>query len=440
MKYIVLLCVFIILLLKAVLGQATPSAMVMPTVEQTPEPPSVSTGPALNITAHSAYLVGSVFNKYKSGTAWFEYGFEGTFNNSTIPETLPDYGVADMMNLIDGLLSETSYSFRLVAENDAGITYEEVDGFTTLSETITPSQTPTPTLTPSLLPLPSLHHDCPSCGISGTVKDATTGVGIEKAVISIDNETVLTGEDGNYSWWREQYFGPCEGEYTLTASADGYKSVTQSIRFDNDNDPCEKELNFELPVCDSPCVVTGKVVDIETKRGIKNTIIVNREGWEGPEISSTGTDGTYYWSDSQIPCWGDTKTLTASAYGYIPQSKEVTVGNCIEATLDFELKPSKIPRPIILVAPERITLYFVSVPSGEIIVMVLGKDGLLTGKMIKAKINGKGKRLISVTPTRQITDENGEAKFTVTTKGKKGNARIKFEVGKQKKILIVKIK
>ncbi len=345
MKYIVLLCVFIILPLKAVLGQATPSAMVMPTVEQTPEPPSVSTGPALNITAHFAYLVGSVFNKYKSGTAWFEYGFEGTFNNSTIPETLPDYGVADMMNLIDGLLSETSYSFRLVAENDAGITYEEVDGFTALSETITPSQTPTPTLTPSLLPLPSLHHDCPSCGISGTVKDATAGVGIEKAVISIDNETVLTGEDGKYSWWREQYFGPCEGEYTLTASADGY----------------------------------------------------------------------------------------------IPQSKEVTVRNCIEATLDFELKPSKIPRPIILVAPERATLYRDNISSGEVIVMVLGKDGLLTGKMIKTKINDKGKKLISVTPKRQITDENGEAKFTIAAKGKTGSARVRFEVGKQKKVLIVKI-
>lgn len=144
MRYVLFLCVLVSLPLKAVWGQATPIATVIPTAQPTPEPPSVSTGPALDITANSAYLTGSVFNKYKGGTAWFEYGLDGTFNNSTSPVTLYDYGVADMMNPIDGLLPETGYSFRLVAKNDAGITYGEVEGFTTLIKTTTPSLTPTP--------------------------------------------------------------------------------------------------------------------------------------------------------------------------------------------------------------------------------------------------------------------------------------------------------
>src|SRR3990167_4119851 len=61
-----------------------------------------------------------------------------------------------------------------------------------------------------------------------------------------------------------------------------------------------------------------------------------------------------------------------------------------------------------------------------ITITVTGKDGcLVAGDRVKASVK-KGKNIIEVSPSTQVTDENGQAVFTVTSKGKKGNAAIEF--------------
>ena len=61
-----------------------------------------------------------------------------------------------------------------------------------------------------------------------------------------------------------------------------------------------------------------------------------------------------------------------------------------------------------------------------ITITVTGKDGcLMAGDRVKASVKN-GKNIIEVSPSKQVTDENGQAVFTVTSKGEEGNAAIKF--------------
>ncbi len=65
--------------------------------------------------------------------------------------------------------------------------------------------------------------------------------------------------------------------------------------------------------------------------------------------------------------------------------------------------------------------------SGEVTVTVTGEDGCaVEGEAITVELNKKGKKSIHVSSESAVTDENGEALFTVTAK-KKGNATITFK-------------
>ena len=48
------------------------------------------------------------------------------------------------------------------------------------------------------------------------------------------------------------------------------------------------------------------------------------------------------------------------------------------------------------------------------------------GMTVTAVVNNKGKKLISVSPTSAVTDENGDAKFTIKAKNKKERQRSIF--------------
>ena len=70
---------------------------------------------------------------------------------------------------------------------------------------------------------------------------------------------------------------------------------------------------------------------------------------------------------------------------------------------------------------------------------VTGEDGCaVEGEAITAKLNKKSKKLINVSSESEVTDENGEAVFTVTAK-KKGNATITFKANGLSTKLKVKV-
>jgi hypothetical protein len=96
--------------------------------------PKVAVQPATNITATSATLSGTVNPSGSPTTAWWEYGANGSLDQSTTPVDLGSGKAKLPLSLqLSGLAPSTSYSFRLVAANGVGQNTSATLTFTTLS-------------------------------------------------------------------------------------------------------------------------------------------------------------------------------------------------------------------------------------------------------------------------------------------------------------------
>jgi hypothetical protein len=94
---------------------------------------SVSTINASNITPTNATFNGSVNLGGSTGSAWFEYGTDLNFGNSTTLDGFNwngGYGGNYSTN-VSGLTANTAYYFRAVAQNSFGRVYGNVVSFTT---------------------------------------------------------------------------------------------------------------------------------------------------------------------------------------------------------------------------------------------------------------------------------------------------------------------
>ena len=79
--------------------------------------------------------------------------------------------------------------------------------------------------------------------------------------------------------------------------------------------------------------------------------------------------------------------------------------------------------------------------SEDVTVTVTGaNDCAVEGETVTATINFAGRNRISISPTSAITDENGQATFTIAAKKKAGVARITFKAGDVNKSITVKVK
>jgi hypothetical protein len=97
-------------------------------------PPTVFTRNSDNIKPNQAQLNGELENLGGADTVdvWFEWGVLGVsgYGNKTSHQERNSVGFFSLS--LDGLSSETTYKFRAVAENSAGIMYGETKTFTTL--------------------------------------------------------------------------------------------------------------------------------------------------------------------------------------------------------------------------------------------------------------------------------------------------------------------
>ena len=110
----------------------------------TTAPPTVTTGSGTNITMISATLNGTVNANGTSTTAWFEYGkTSGAYDKTTTTQGVSGSSDTSVGIYVSGLSSGTGYYYRLVAQNNAGVSYGSENSFTTIT-----SSTPVPTLTP----------------------------------------------------------------------------------------------------------------------------------------------------------------------------------------------------------------------------------------------------------------------------------------------------
>lgn len=157
--------------------------------------------------------------------------------------------------------------------------------------------------------------------IAGTVTDASTGLPLAGASVGTDTgQTTTTAADGTYS-----ISNVPTGTRSVTASASGYQSETQSVSvLDGQSSTADFALN-PIPVGS----VAGTVVDSSTSAAISGATVTLDTG----ETATTDAAGNY--SISNVPT--GTRTVSASASGYSSASQSVEVAQDTTTTANFAL-------------------------------------------------------------------------------------------------------
>ena len=114
----------------AVSGTSTVTVIAAPTATA----PFSTTGSASSITSTSAAVSGAIDPGGADTRAWFVYGTGSTLAGAsqTVAQDLgPATGLDRISANLFGLTSDTTYYYQLVAENSLGISYGEIDSFST---------------------------------------------------------------------------------------------------------------------------------------------------------------------------------------------------------------------------------------------------------------------------------------------------------------------
>ncbi|MCF6155683.1 MAG: carboxypeptidase-like regulatory domain-containing protein, partial [Candidatus Brocadia sp.] len=271
--------------------------------------------------------------------------------------------------------------------------------------------------------------------LGGQVTDTGTGAGIVGATVSTDTGlTSTTVKNGAYA-----FRNIAAGDYTLTASATGYASASQSATVITGKNT---RADFALSSGGTPTPIPtplltpthgtgnlgGQVTDLGTGAGIVGATVSTDTGL----TTATVKNGAYTFRNIAA---GD-YTLTASATGYASASQSATVITGKNTRADFALSSVVTPTPALTPPPTCEANLLVAFPkrlrlqteeSAEETITVFCENGTpLPGEMITWNIRS-GKKRITITPNSAVTDANGEARFTITATDRIGGAKIKFK-------------
>ena len=415
----------------------------------------VTTDEATNITSYSATLNGTISGSEPIRFGYFRYGTasgEVSYTDSVDAE-----GDGQALAIIYNL-PESTYYYNLYAVTKLSpevIAGNEIS-FTTLAAT----PTATPTVTPVLQ--------------SPTVITGDATFDYSSYILTLTG-TVNAHNLPTTAWFE---YGTDSGAYSgtsTTQSINGTRDTSVSINVEISYLPPtesgtfyyyyrivaeneigisygeEKSIGLTTPIIDCFCGVSGKVTDAVTNEGIWNAAITG----DGP-TSRTNRLGYYTWDTGVIPCnSGGSYALTASADGYISLTQHIDVQPCNEKTLNFELQPGSTPvltpsepTPTITPTPEcevksiRVSLKRQRIKrrkSSEVTVTLAGDNCIPIDKEVTVTIGNRAEKLISISPTSVLTNEDGQARFAIMAKNKIGRARVIFVTGNQKKSIIVKI-
>lgn len=166
--------------------------------------------------------------------------------------------------------------------------------------------------------------------LSGTVTDAKSGKaisGVSVTVMGDASKTLTTDSAGRYSVKLPN------GDYTLSFSADNYKSATASVSLSEDT-----TLNMALEKLIEPSVITGIVTDKETGKPIAGASVTAISTVDSDSASATTDSSGHY----RIEVPGDkTYSLTYSAEGYHELSLRQELEAGWEYTFNKALEPLK---------------------------------------------------------------------------------------------------
>ena len=199
----------------------------------------------------------------------------------------------------------------------------------------TPSVTPVPTATPTIIPLPTptplptilptptpTPTPKPKSAISGQVIDTVSHLPIAGARVALSPSGASTTTDvnGNFS------IGVNAGTYTVTASAVGYNSASQTVTVSGGQNVV---LSFKLVALTATGSIKGTVTDSVTAAAIVGATVRLSNGL----VTVTDLNGNYSFA---AVLYGN-YTITASAIGHLSQSQPITVKPGHQTTLNFQL-------------------------------------------------------------------------------------------------------
>ena len=188
----------------------------------------------------------------------------------------------------------------------------------------------------------------------------------------------------------------------------------------------------------TPCVnmETGDATDITSNSATLNAIVclgttANYMYFEYGTTSGTYTNSVYAGRDDLTDNVSAkiSELLPRTNYYYrivieqkpVPPYSGYVYGNEKSFTTLPQCEAKKIT-----ISPSRLRIKIGK--SGEVTVILGGDDCVPAGNTVTATIGKIGNKRIWVTPTSQATDENGQAKFTITAKNKAGNAKVTFMI------------
>jgi len=156
--------------------------------------------------------------------------------------------------------------------------------------------------------------------VNGTVKDEVTDQPIAGALVKTDSEFLnTTDSDGYYIMF------VLAGRYTVTASAPGYASESESNVRVSEGETTTQDFSLATNL---PGSIIGDVTDVKTGSGIAGAT-VTADG----HTNTTDADGNYILSS--LPSWTYNVTVLASGYGSDSTKRTVPSGGSV--TADFML-------------------------------------------------------------------------------------------------------
>lgn len=282
------------------------------TAAVTAQPPSVVTGSSTNVTFHSATLNGTVNANELTTTAWFQYGTTiGYYDNTSSTQGVSGSSDTTVSINIGGLLTGTSYYYRLVAENSAGTTYGSEMSFITTTDTTKPSGS---------IGINSNAAYTNSTTVTLTLS-ATDDVGVTGYYISTSSTAPAVSDSGwtvitsSTSYTENVSYTISSGDGSKTIYVwykDAYGNVSSSSDDSIILDTTSPTIIITSPTSSSTYTSESNVINLEgvafdNTSGISSVIWTNNIGENGT------TTGTTNWSISDISLSNGDNVITVTA-------------------------------------------------------------------------------------------------------------------------------
>ncbi|MBI2471289.1 MAG: carboxypeptidase regulatory-like domain-containing protein [Planctomycetes bacterium] len=415
--------------------------------------PTITTTAATNVTSNSATLNGTVNANGLATTAWFQYGIStGSYSYTTATQSVSGTSITTVSTGISGLLSNTTYYYRITAQNSAGTSYGSDTSF------ITPDAS---------APKGSVSINSGASYTNTTLVtlnlSATDDVMVSGYYISISSTTPASSASG----WTSviattSYSGNVP--YTLS-SGDGSKTIYVWYKDSSGNVSSSASASIALDTTPPTVIITSPTGD-DTYTSTSNTIKLGGSASDGISGIKTVTwsnsnggngtaSGTTGWTISNISLASGDNVITVTATDNAGNSTtdKITVKYTVSVVTPTPTEPpSPTPKTTPTTTPATCEATSINVSPGSLIlranigasdvtVTVTGEDNCaVEGETVTATIDATGENYVVVSPSSAVTDANGQAIFTITALDNSGNATIVFQAGSLKTTLTVSVR